>query len=70
MDKFKQFFIICLTVFIGAFCTQLLANVTNVFATDLSTWLLVLNSAVLAVVTYVVAWLIPLNRTFGLGSRG
>jgi antibiotic biosynthesis monooxygenase (ABM) superfamily enzyme len=69
MDKFKQAFIICLTVFLGAFLTQLLANVTNIFATDLSTWLLILNSAVLSVITYIVAWLIPLNRTFGLGSK-
>jgi len=68
IDKLKQFFIVCLTVFIGACAAQFLMNVTNVFETDLNTWLVILNSGIVAVVTYIVAWLVPLNRTFGLGS--
>jgi hypothetical protein len=68
MDKFKQFFIICLVVFLGAAATQFLNNVTNVFDTDLATWQIIINSGIMAVITYVVAWLVPLNKTFGLGS--
>lgn len=69
MEKFQQFILVVVCVFIAAAGTQFLANATNIFETDWSTWTIIINSGVVAVVTYVVAWLTPQNRAFGLGSK-
>jgi len=68
-NKIQQFLLVIVCVFIAAAGTQFLANATNVFETDWSTWAIVINSGVVAVVTYVVAWLAPQNRAFGLGAK-
>ncbi len=68
-DKLKQSLWTVAIVFVAACATQFLANVTDVFATDWATWKIVLNSGVVAVVAYVLAWLAPMLPTFGLGSK-
>jgi len=68
LTKLQQFFLVVVVVFVAAAGTQFLANVTNIFDTDWSTWTIIINSGVVAVVAYIVAWLTPANRAFGLGS--
>ena len=74
MLKFKQAFLIMLIVFLGAVTTQFLVNLLDkyVFESMLpvnwSTAQIIWNSATIAVLAYFFAWLIPLNRTFGLGA--
>jgi len=69
MQKIQQFILVVVCVFIAAAGTQFIANVVNVFQTDWSTWTIIINSGVVAVVAYVVAWLTPQNRAFGLGAK-
>jgi len=69
LTKAQQFIMVLVVVFIGAAGTQFLANAVDIFNSDWSTWQIVINSGVVAVVTYVVAWLTPQNRAFGLGSK-
>jgi hypothetical protein len=74
MVKFKQAFLILLIVFLGAITTQFLINFLDeyVFESMLpfrwSTTLILWDSAAVAVFAYFFAWLIPLNRTFGVNS--
>jgi len=68
-NKIQQFLLVIIVVFVSAAGTQFLGNVTNVFETDWSTWAIIVNSGVIAVVAYVVAWLLPQNRAFGLGAK-
>jgi len=68
LTKVQQFLLVVVCVFIAAAGTQFVANVTNVFETDWSTWTIIINSGVIAVVSYVVAYLMPANRAFGLGK--
>jgi hypothetical protein len=67
--KIKQFLVVLVIVFVSAAGVAFLANVTNVFETDLSTWQIIINAGVVAVVTYVVAYLVPFNKAFGIGSK-
>jgi predicted Na+-dependent transporter len=67
-DNIKQFILVLVVVFVSAAGTQFLANAVDVFASDWSTWAIILNSGIVAVVTYVVAYLTPQNRAFGIGS--
>jgi hypothetical protein len=68
-EKIKQFLVVLVIVFVSTAGVSFLANVTNVFETDLSTWQIVVNAGVVGVVSYVVAWLVPYNKMFGLGSK-
>jgi H+/Cl- antiporter ClcA len=74
MVKFKQAFLILLIVFLGAASAQFLINLLDeyVFESMLSfrwsTNMILWDSVVVAVLAYFFAWLIPLNRTFGVGS--
>ena len=74
MVKFKQAFLILLIVFLGAVTAQFLINFLDeyVFESMLpfrwSTTMILWDSAAVAVFAYFFAWLIPLNRTFGVGS--
>ena len=69
LTKMQQFLLVVIVVFISAAGTQFLANVVDVFNTDWSTWTIIINSGVIAVVAYIVAWLTPQNRAFGLGAK-
>lgn len=55
----KQALWVLLLVFVSAAGVQFLANVTDIFATDLATWKIVVNSGVMAVVSYVLMWVAP-----------
>jgi hypothetical protein len=68
-SKVQQFLLVIVCVFVSAAGTQFLANAVNVFETDWSTWAIIINSGIVAVVTYVVAWVLPQNRAFGLGAK-
>lgn len=68
-DKLKVSIWIIVLVFVAACATQFLANVTNVFQTDWSTWAIIINSGVVAVVAYVLQWVAPMIPTMGIGSK-
>jgi hypothetical protein len=67
--KIQQFLLVVVTVFIGTAGPLFLANVTNVFEVPWATWQIILSGGVFGVVTYIVAWLVPQNRAFGLGAK-
>jgi len=68
LTKVQQFMLVLVCVFIATAGVQFMNNVTNVFATDLTTWQIIINSGIMGVVAYIVAWLVPQNRAFGLGK--
>ena len=69
LTKVQQLILVLVVVFIGAAGTQFLTNAVDVFNADWSTWQIVINSGIVAVVTYLVAWVTPQNRAFGLGTE-
>lgn len=66
VDKLKQFLLVAVIVFVGAVGAQFLAMGVDIFHSDLATWQVIVNAGITAVITYVVAWLVPLNKEFGL----
>lgn len=68
LTKLQQFLLVVVVVFISSAGVMFLNNVTNVFATDLATWQIIINAGIMGVVAYLVAWLTPQNRAFGLGA--
>lgn len=67
--KLQQFLFIVISVFVATAGPLFLANVTNVFETDWSTWTIIISGGIFGVVSYVVMWLAPQNKNFGLGSK-
>jgi hypothetical protein len=67
--KVKQFFLVVIVVFVSACGATFLVNVTDIFNTPPSTWETIVNSGVIAVVSYIVAWLVPQVKSFGIGSE-
>lgn len=74
MNKVKQAFLILLIVFLGAITTQFLINLLDKYVVESmlpirwSTTQILWNSVCVAISSYVFAWLIPLNREFGINS--
>ena len=48
---------------------QFLALGGDVFNSSLSTWQVVVNSGIAAVIAYVISWAVPFVKTFGIGSK-
>ena len=69
MQKIQQFALVVVCVFIGTAGPLFLANIANVFDTPWSTWTIVISGGIAGVVTYLVAWVLPQNRAFGLGAK-
>jgi len=67
--KVQQFLFVVISVFIGSAAPAFLANATNIWEIDASTWQIIVSSGVAGVVTYLVMYFAPQNKSFGLGAK-
>jgi hypothetical protein len=61
MNKLKTFLLIVGGVFVSTAGPLFLANVTNVFETDWSTWTIIISGGVFGLVAYAMVWLAPIT---------
>lgn len=67
--KVQQFLFVVISVFIGSAAPSFLANAANLWEINASTWQIIVSSGVAGVVTYLVMYLAPQNKSFGLGAK-
>ena len=67
--KLKESVLVLVAIFVVAAGGQFLVNVTNVFETPISTWMVCANAGVIAVVGYGVAYFSKVVPGFGRGSE-
>jgi preprotein translocase subunit SecY len=67
--KLQQFLFVVISTFIASAGVVFLGNVTNIFETSWSTWSTIITAGVIGVVSYLVMWLAPQNKQFGLGAK-
>ena len=68
-DQLKQLAWMIGVVFVGAVLSQYIALGVNLTDIDQSTAELLLNSGVTAVVTAILAYITPMYKGFGIGSK-
>ena len=66
--KIQQFLFVVICTFIATAGPLFLANVTNVWDTDWSTWTIIISGGIAGVVNYLVMYVAPQNKNFGIGS--